>query len=57
MWGYIDAITEALVPNWEDEEGEGNGDSYEGADYEHGDPRPAITLPPGVTMADAYDYC
>ena len=35
MWGYIDALTEAMIPGWEDEDGEG-GESYEGDDYEHG---------------------
>ena len=36
IWGYIDALTEAMIPGWEDQDGEG-GESYEGDDYEHGD--------------------
>ena len=56
IWGYIDALTEAMIPGWEDQDGEG-GESYEGDDYEHGDAKPTITLPDGVTLADAYDFC
>ena len=63
-WGFADGILEALVPEAAAGEGEGEeggegeeSSEYHGTDYEEGDEKPIIELPPGVTLLQAYDYC
>ena len=43
LWGYVDGVTDGLFPGW-------NEDPALGA-------KPEITLPDGVTLNQAFEYC